>query len=83
MPTVPIRLPHLDDEVTHAIISKWHVNEGDRVHRGDGMVELATDLALFCVSVPQPGIIVEILADSGDAVECGAILLMLEPETQS
>ncbi len=80
MSVVEVRLPSLGDGVAQAVISQWLVREGDSVDEGSDLVEMSADTAVFHVPVPRRGRVREILADAGEVVGVGSVIILLETE---
>jgi 2-oxoglutarate dehydrogenase E2 component (dihydrolipoamide succinyltransferase) len=77
-----VRLPALTEEMSHAVVGTWFVEEGDTVEQGDSLVEMVAETAVFRVPVPAAGTVREILADAGEALEVGSVLAILETEEE-
>ena len=77
--TYEVKLPDLGKETAEiAMVSYWHVLEGDRIKQGDDLVDMTTDKAVFSVPSPKRGKVVEKCVDEGDEVAQGDILCILE-----
>ncbi|HDP16494.1 MAG TPA: biotin/lipoyl-binding protein [Candidatus Omnitrophica bacterium] len=72
------RLPELTEGVSEAVVSFWHVKEGDNVKEGDEIVEMATDKAAFNVPSKDAGVIKKIMAKEGDTVKVGDVLALID-----
>lgn len=73
-----VKVPPLTEDSTHAVVRTWLVREGDAVHEGEDLAVMLADEAVFHVPVPLAGTVREILVDEGEAVEVGALLVILE-----
>ena len=74
-----IRLPSLGEDAEDvAMVTFWLVAEGDRVQKGDDLVELTTDKAAFTVPSPRKGTMVEKLVDEDEEVRVGESLCVIE-----
>jgi 2-oxoglutarate dehydrogenase E2 component (dihydrolipoamide succinyltransferase) len=71
--TIDIRVP-AEQEGTKAIVRSWLVKVGDRVELDGPLVELETDKVTQEVPSPAAGVLTEILLDTDDEAEPGAIL---------
>lgn len=76
---VPIGLPELG--TPHATLSLWHVRPGDRVIEGDRVAEVLIPGAIFDVSAPANGVLVERLAMPGDRLTPYQVLGLIEEES--
>jgi 2-oxoglutarate dehydrogenase E2 component (dihydrolipoamide succinyltransferase) len=71
--TIDIKVP-AEQEGTKAIVRSWLVKVGDRVELDGPLVELETDKVTQEVPSPAAGVLTEILLDTDDEAEPGAIL---------
>ncbi len=74
----PIIVPELGEGITKATVACWHGKAGDHVQKGDDLVELVTDKAVFNVSAEQNGTIKEILVQEGKEASIGATIAFIE-----
>ena len=75
---ITIIVPELGEGITKATVACWHQKPGAVVQKGDDLVELVTDKAVFNVSVDQNGTIKEILIPEGKEAAIGAALAYIE-----
>ena len=75
---VKVVLPELGEGIKVATVSFWHFNEGDKVKKGEDLVELVTDKATFNVSAEKAGVLKKILIVEGKEANIGDVLAMLE-----
>lgn len=66
-----IKIPELAESITEGTIAEWLVQPGDKVEKGDPVVELETDKVNVEVNSDYAGVIVEVLAEEGDDVSVG------------
>jgi 2-oxoglutarate dehydrogenase E2 component (dihydrolipoamide succinyltransferase) len=52
---VAVRVPQINPNDEHAIVVRWHVAKGDRVHTGQTLVTLETTKTTFDVESPSDG----------------------------
>jgi pyruvate dehydrogenase E2 component (dihydrolipoamide acetyltransferase) len=76
------RLPDIGEGLAEAEVAKWLVSVGDQVKEDQPVVEMMTDKATVELPAPGRGVVVERLAAEGDVVKTGAVLYVLETETQ-
>ncbi len=75
-----IILPKLDEAMVTGKITKWLKKEGDRVEKGEGIVEIETEKVTFEVEAEASGILGKVMAQEGDEVTVGTtIAFILEP----
>ena len=73
-----IKLPDLGEGIEEAVVSFWHFSEGDKVNKGDDLVELTTDKATFNVPSSVSGVIKKIHQSESATVKIGDVLAELE-----
>ena len=71
-------LPEVSEGVEAADVSDILVAVGDRVEKGQMVMEVETEKAVAPVEIPYAGVIREILVKEGDSVAIGAALLRVE-----
>src|SRR5690625_3779277 len=69
-----IKIPELAESITEGTIAEWLVKEGDKVEKGDPVVELETDKVNVEVNAEFSGVLVEITAGEGEDVEVGDVI---------
>ena len=72
------RMPALGADMTEGTVTRWLVKPGDRVRRGDIVVEIETDKAAMEVEIFQAGVIGSLLVPEGERVAVGTPLALLE-----
>ncbi len=77
---IKIEMPKLSDTMEEGVIAKWNVKEGDTVESGDIIAEVETDKATMEVEAFDPGTILKIFADEGDAVPLGGLMAVIGEE---
>jgi len=76
------RLPDIGEGLAEAEVAKWLVSVGDRVTEDQPVVEMMTDKASVELPSPGAGVVIEQRVAEGDVVKTGAVLYVLETETQ-
>jgi 2-oxoglutarate dehydrogenase E2 component (dihydrolipoamide succinyltransferase) len=71
---IEIRVPTLGESITEATVGKWLKKAGDPVQADEPLVELETDKVTLEVNAPSPGVLSEIVAETGQTVAIGALL---------
>ena len=69
------RLPELGEGVYEAELVSWLVKPGDRVKRGQGLMEVMTDKATMEVPSPFAGTITGLQAEPGRQIKVGDVVL--------
>ena len=71
---IEIRVPALGESITEATVGKWFKKAGEFVQADEPLVELETDKVTLEVNAPSPGVLTEIVAETGQTVAIGALL---------
>jgi 2-oxoglutarate dehydrogenase E2 component (dihydrolipoamide succinyltransferase) len=71
---IEIRVPALGESITEATVGKWFKKAGESVQADEPLVELETDKVTLEVNAPSPGVLSEIVAETGQTVAIGALL---------
>ncbi len=72
-----IRMPKAGQTTDTAVIVEWKIKPGDKVERGDVLLEAETDKAVLPVESFTAGVVIDILAKEGDTVEGGDVVCMI------
>lgn len=78
-----IRIPELAESITEGTIAEWLVKKGDKVAKGDPVVELETDKVNVEVNSDYDGVIAEILHEEGADVEVGEVIAKVDENGQA
>lgn len=73
-----IKVPVLPESVADATVAVWHKKPGDPISRDENLVDLETDKVVLEVPSPVDGVLKKIVRDSGETVESGEVLGMVE-----
>ena len=76
---IDVRVPD-EQEGTKAVVRAWLKKVGDAVAVNDPLVELETDKVTQEVPSPAAGVLCEVLLDTDDTAEPGALLARIDPE---
>jgi pyruvate dehydrogenase E2 component (dihydrolipoamide acetyltransferase) len=66
-----ILIPQLSENVDSGTVVNIRIQAGDKVSKGDTLLELETEKAVLEVPSPETGVIQEVLVKSGDVVKVG------------
>ncbi|MCC5915305.1 MAG: pyruvate dehydrogenase complex dihydrolipoamide acetyltransferase [Balneolaceae bacterium] len=77
---IKIEMPKLSDTMEEGVIAKWNIKEGDKVDAGDVIAEVETDKATMEVEAFDPGTVLKIIVNEGDAVPLGGIMAIIGDE---
>ena len=75
---VEIKVPTLGESIVEATVAQWFKSAGENVVADEPLVELETDKVTLEVPAPAGGRLSEVRAKSGENVEVGAILGVIE-----
>lgn len=79
--TVEITMPALSPTMEEGNLTKWLVNEGDKVSAGDVVAEIETDKATMEVEAVDEGVVAKILVAAGsENVKVNAVIAILAEE---
>ncbi len=73
-----IIVPELAESITEGTVAEWLVQKGDKVEKGDAIVELETDKVNVEVNSDFTGVLAEVLVEEGDDVEVGDVIAKVD-----
>jgi len=65
------KMPKLGMDMEEGTIVKWLKAEGDKVEKGEQLVEIETDKSTVSVEAPMSGVILKIYLPDGESTPCG------------
>ena len=74
------QLPSLSADIEYGTVSQWLKSEGDRVERGEPIVDVEVDKVTETIDAPLSGRLAEIVALAGDEVKVGGVLAVIEED---
>lgn len=78
---VVVTMPKLGLTMTSGSVAKWHKTEGDKVEKGEVILEVATEKITYKVEATESGVLRKILVQPGVNVPIGTSLAVLaEPD---
>jgi pyruvate dehydrogenase E2 component (dihydrolipoamide acetyltransferase) len=78
MARLEFRLPDIGEGLAEVEIVQWLVGLGDRVQENQPVAEVETDKAVVTMPAPATGTVVQFLAQAGERIQVGSILLVLD-----
>ena len=78
-----IKIPELAESIMEGTIAEWLVKTGDKVEKGDPIVELETDKVNVEVHSEYTGVITEIISEAGTDVEVGETIAKLDENAEA
>ena len=76
---VDIGMPRLSDSMEEATVQAWLKRPGDRVSRGEPLVEVETDKATVVYESELDGVLEEIVVGEGETAVLGALIARCGP----
>ncbi|GLC89132.1 2-oxoglutarate dehydrogenase complex dihydrolipoyllysine-residue succinyltransferase [Lysinibacillus piscis] len=73
-----IKVPELAESITEGTIAQWVKKVGDRVEKGEFIVELETDKVNAEIISEEAGVLTQILAEEGDTVLVGQVIAVVQ-----
>jgi pyruvate/2-oxoglutarate dehydrogenase complex dihydrolipoamide acyltransferase (E2) component len=73
-----VTLPRLAESLVEGTVTRWLKRRGERVARGEPLVEIETDKVNSEIESPFDGVLTEIVAAAGAAVPVGGVLARIE-----
>lgn len=80
---IHFKMPELAESVVEGEILKWFVNEGDRIHKDQPLVEIMTDKVTVEVPSPYDGVILKVLHPVGAIVPVHQDLVIIGAEGET
>ena len=77
---VEVKVPVLAESVPDATLLNWYKQIGQRVERGESLIDLETDKVTLEIAAPEAGIIKEIRYQTGEVVLANDILAVIDTE---
>jgi len=78
---VDFQLPRLADSLDESTVSRWLKKAGDRVRKGEQLVEIETDKVNAEIEAPVDGVLAEIVVPEGKAAPVGAVIARITEAT--
>jgi len=78
-----VTIPRLgsSDESDEVRIIRWLKKQGDKVHKGEAIVEVETDKVNVEVEAPEDGLLSHIYAEEGEFIKFGAVVAAIDEPT--
>ena len=75
---VEVKVPVLAESVPDATLLEWYKKAGQRVERGESLIDLETDKVTLEVAAPESGVLVEVRKQTGEVVLSQDILAVID-----
>ena len=66
------------DESDEVRILRWIKNQGDKVRKGEALLEVETDKVNVEIEAPDDGELLEISVQEGDFIKFGAVVAVID-----
>ena len=66
------------DESDEVRVLRWLKKQGDKVHKGQAIVEVETDKVNVEVEAPEDGLLSQIYAQEGEYVKFGSVVAAID-----
>lgn len=77
---IEVKVPQLSESVAEATLISWHKQQGDRISRGENLVDIETDKVVLELPAPKGGVLAEIIKGDGATVISGEVIARIETE---
>lgn len=75
---IELLMPKLGVTMTEGTITKWRVSVGDKVKKGDVIVDIEGDKITVPYESPEEGVVKELIAKEGEEIQVGQVICLLE-----
>lgn len=80
---IEVKVPQLSESVAEATLISWHKQQGERVTRGENLVDIETDKVVLELPAPQEGILTNIIKGDGATVTGGEVIAKIETKIET
>ena len=77
---IEIKVPALAESVPDATLLDWAKQVGERVERGENLIDLETDKVTLEIAAPESGVVKELCKQPGDVVLTDDVLAIIDTE---
>ncbi len=77
---VEVKVPVLAESVPDATLLNWYKQVGERVERGESLIDLETDKVTLEIAAPEGGVLKEVRRQTGEVVLTNDILAVIDTE---
>ena len=78
-----VTMPHLGFTMVEGTVSRWLKGEGERIAKGEPLMEVTSEKATVEVESPVAGVMERILVPTGDTVPVGARVCLVAAEEEA
>lgn len=80
---IEVKVPQLSESVAEATLISWHKKQGEKVVRGENLIDIETDKVVLELPATHDGMLIEILKNDGATVKSDEIIAKIETEITS
>jgi pyruvate/2-oxoglutarate dehydrogenase complex dihydrolipoamide acyltransferase (E2) component len=80
---IKIKMPDFGTTSPDVTVLRWLVGPGQRIERGQPLMEIETDKSTMEVESIVSGVLTEFLVECGQSIEAGAVIAIIEVENSS
>lgn len=73
-----LTMPMLGEVMEEGVVTSWKVKEGQSVKKGQIVLEIETDKAVFEIDSPASGVVTKVLVPEGETVPINTLLAVIE-----
>ncbi len=73
-----LTMPMLGEVMEEGVVTSWKVKEGQSVKKGQIVLEIETDKAVFEIDSPASGVVTKVLVPEGETVPINTPLAVIE-----
>ncbi len=77
---IEIIVPHVGETSGSVVIEKWYKKVGDKVARGEVLLDVETDKTVVDIQAFDSGVLAEILVEEGQEAEAFQVIGLIKPE---
>ncbi len=77
-----VKVPKLTENTDEVTLTAWFKKEGDAIGKGEALVEMTTDKAVFEVESPCAGVVRKILAREKSVLPTGYVVALIGSATE-
>lgn len=77
---IEVKVPVLSESIAEATLVSWHKKQGEKVNRGDNLIDVETDKVVLELPAPQSGVLCKIIKADGATVTSGEVIANIDTE---
>jgi len=77
---IDVKVPVLSESVAEATLVSWHKKQGEKVNRGENLIDVETDKVVLELPAPNTGVLTKITMGDGATVTSEQIIATIDTE---